>query len=190
MQKIKTKKNERNNEFKEKYLLLPVQEFLMKSYEICTPNKYGQLFPKKILKDCGSMIGEMSPLLDRGDLHIRREIFFEAKISYKGLKGKYNIVNIRPWQKLDYYILCFVDIEDNFNPKFYCVPHDAIINNSKINLNGMNNTKEINKHNTYVGMRTTIDSLDIEWVFKEHNLLKTTSYKSLLSFIKSKSKNK
>lgn len=190
MQKTKKAQEKINNIFKEKDFLLPIQEFLMKSYETCTPNKYGYLFPKKIFKDCMGKINEMSPLLDRGDLHIRRELFFEAKISYRGLTGKYNIVNIRPWQKLDYYVLCFVDTQDNFKPRFYCVPKDAVTDNSKINLNGMNNTKEINKHNKYVGMRTTIDSLDIEWVFKEHNLLKSTSYKSLMSFINLKFKNK
>ena len=163
---------------------LPMEDFLMEIYNNCTPNKYGQVIPKKIVHDLSSKIRELSPLLDRGDLHINYKIYFEAKISFRNMNGKYSITNIRSWQKLDYYILCFIDTEDNFTPYFFCVPPKAIVENPAIRLNGMNNSSKINAQNTYVGKRTAIAQDDIFWLFKKHSVLKGTTYKHLLSFIK------
>ena len=73
---------------------LPIWEFLMESYELCTPSKYGQVFVKKIVRDSNGKISEMSSKLDRGDLHINLKKFFEVKISYKNINGKYSITNI------------------------------------------------------------------------------------------------
>jgi hypothetical protein len=49
----------------------------------------------------------------------------------------------------------------------------------------MNNQSELNSYNLYVGMRTTVAPENIDWLFKEHNMLKGSSYRNLLSFIKS-----
>jgi hypothetical protein len=181
--KTVTQTKDIRNKLSEKTFNLPIWEFLMKCYETCTPNKYGQVFPKKLSLDTKGKVIELSPTLDRGDLHINYKLYFEGKISYKGLKGKYNITNIRPWQKLNYFILCFIDTDNKFQPEFYCVPKWVVVDNPELNLTGMNNANNINQFNTYVGMRVTIKSEDIEWLFKKHSVLKDTSYKSLLRFI-------
>lgn len=185
----KTKKTkEKRNILSQKTISLPIWEFLLECYNNCTPNKYGQVFVKKVILDSKGVIKELSPSLDRGDLHVNFKKYLEGKISYKNMNGKYSITNIRPWQLLDYFILCFVDTEDDFKPYFYCVPKDVITNNPCIHLNGMNNPSKINQYNRYVGMRTSIGGDDLEWLFKKHNVLKGTTYKHFLTFIKTKLK--
>lgn len=186
MSKLENFKKKRNV-ITEKTLSLPVGEFLEYCYQNCTPSKYGQVFPKKIIKDSNYKITELSPTLDRGDLHINLKVYFENKISIMNMNGKYSITNIRGWQKLDYFLLCFVD---NRSPKklipyFYCVPKKIITENSHLTLTPMNNSSSRNEHNMYVGMRTSINHDDLNWLFKKHNVLKGTSYKHLLSFINS-----
>ena len=173
------------NKITEKTLNLPIEEFLQKCYQDCTPGKYGQVFPKKIINDNHQKIKDVPSTLDRGDLHINYKQFFEAKISFKNKNGKYSITNIRPWQKLNYFILCFVDADNNCKPSFYCIPKNILTDNPQIHLTGMNNSKSINSYNTYVGMRTSINEYDLSWLFKEHNVLKGTTYKHLTSFINS-----
>jgi len=176
------KKNRNNislNTFK-----LPIWDFLIECYTTCTPNKYGQVFPKKISFDSHYRVKELSSDMDRGDLHSNYKTFFEGKISFKNKNGNYSITNIRSWQELDYFILCFVNTENNLTPKFYCVPKDVVTNNPFIKLTGMNNKKNINEHNRYVGMRASISQSDIDVIFKRANVLKGTNYKNLLTFIK------
>lgn len=168
---------------------LPMDDFLMKSYNVCTPNKYGDLFSKKVIHDSKNIIKELSPTLDRGDCHIKYQTYFECKVSFRNKSGKYSITNIRNWQKFDYFILCFVDTFDNFKSHFYCVSKETITGNPCINLNAMNNTNEINLKNTYVGMRTNINEIDLDWLFKSKSELKGTTYKHLQNFIKQKYKS-
>ena len=174
----------KRNVVTEKTFDLPINEFLDYCYQNCTPSKYGQVLPKKIIRDSNYKITELSPTLDRGDLHINLKIFLENKISIMNMNGKYSITNIRGWQDLDYFLLCFVDNRSNtMIPYFYCVPKKVITNNSHITLTPMNNSFSRNLHNTYVGMRTSISHDDLNWLFKKHSVLKGTSYKHLLSFI-------
>jgi hypothetical protein len=99
--------------------------------------------------------------------------------------GKYNLTNLRDWQKLNYFILCFVDTQDNFKPHFYCIPQTTMFDNPCISLTAMNNTASANRYNKNVGTRTTVNAEDLNWLFKKDNVLKGTSYKHLTSFIKS-----
>ena len=115
---VKNKQKKRNI-ITDADLKLKMSEFILKIYDVCTPNKYGNVFPEKIIHDVGPRLKKMSPKLDRGDLHINYKKFFEVKISYKNIGEKYSITNIRDWQDLNYFILCFVD--ENFKPKYYCI---------------------------------------------------------------------
>jgi hypothetical protein len=182
------KTKERRNKITEKIFALPIEEFLMECYDRCTPNMYGNAFPKKIVSDSNGKIRELSPTLDRGDLHLAYRLYFEGKISYKNISGKYSLTNLRVWQDLDYYIMCFVDTENNFTPHFYCVPPKAIFENPHIHHTGMNNSMNINKHNVFVPTRVTINSDDLNWLFKKYSVLKGTTYKHLMSFINSQYK--
>lgn len=176
------KKQKIRNILTEKDYKMCMEDFIMRIYEICTPNKYGESFPDKLVIDMGPKLKKMPRSMDRGDLHVNYKCFMEVKISYIDLKGSYSITNIRDWQLLDYFILCFVD--GGFNPSFYCVPKKLITDNHNIKLTGMNNSKNINLSNKYVGKRTTINSENIKWLFKTKNVLGGTKYKHLSIFIK------
>lgn len=184
LNKVKKVSNKRNVVTTKTYDI-PMEKFLMEIYDNCTPSVYGDLFPKKILHDMNGKIRNISPKLDRGDIHINYKVYFEGKISYRGKSGKYNITNLRGWQKFNYFILCFVDTQDNFKSHFYCVPQTTIFDNPCISLTAMNNTAGANKYNKNVGTRTTVNCEDLNWLFKKDNVLKGTSYKHLTSFIKS-----
>lgn len=177
------KKRDKRNILTNKDFQLPMDDFILKIYNVCTPNKYGDSFPLKIQHDIGVKLKKMPRTMDRGDLHINYKKFLEAKISYLDLKGNYSITNIRDWQDLDYFILCFVD--SNFKASFYCVPKKVVTDNPKLSLTGMNNSKKINSYNTYVGKRTSFDSVDTDWLFKKKSVLKGTTYKDLVTFLNS-----
>jgi len=178
-----TKSSTTRNKITNKTFNLPMDEFLIEIYNNCTPSKYGQVIPKKIVNDMQGKIKELPSTLDRGDLHINYKLFFEGKISFRNMNGKYSITNIRTWQKLNYFLLCFVDT--NMEPHYYCVPKNTITDNPHITLSAMNNPKSRNEHNKYVGMRTSISHDNLDWLFKKENVLKGTSYKHVLSFINS-----
>lgn len=160
-----------------------MSDFILKIYLNCTPNKYGEAFQTKLKHTVGTSLKSLPTVGDRGDLHIRLKKFLEAKISYSGLSNVFSINNIRDWQKIDYYILCFVN--ENFKASYYCVSNDVIINNPDIKLTGMNNTASANKHNKNVGKKATIKPSDVKRLFEKHNLLSGTSYNHLIKFIKS-----
>ena len=163
---------------------LPMEDFLLRCYEVCTPGKYGALFPKKIILDNQGIVQELSTSLNRGDCHINYKWYYENKISYRNKSGKYSITNIRPWQDFDFFILCFVDIENGFKARFYVIPKETITDNDRIQLTGMNNDSKTNSKNKFVGMRAAIEPFDLQWLFKKTNLLKGTSYKNLQAFLK------
>ena len=186
-QKLLAKSNQRKkvqNNISSKDMNLPMEDFLLKCYEVCTPNKYGALFPKKIILDNHGIVQDMSSTLGRGDCHINYDWYYECKISYRNQNGKYSITNIRPWQNFNFFILCFVDIENGFKARFYVIPKEIITDNDRIQLTGMNNDKKINSKNKFVGMRASIEPFDLQWLFKKSNQLRGTSYKNLQAFLK------
>lgn len=159
-----------------------IGEFLKEIYDSCTPSVYGDQLPKKIVWDTFGQLKFVPSCLSRGDLHKNYDKFFEVKISYTSKSESYNITHIRPWQDFDYYLLCFVDLDtEKYN--FYCVNKDVIANNPVMTLSEMNNPKELNAFNKFVGMRMTIRLDEVDWKIGKHNLLESTDYNSLLKFI-------
>jgi hypothetical protein len=185
--KVKAVKRTRNV-FTEEMFDLPIKDFLMECYDRCSPSKYGLIFPKKLKRDLRDGISILPNKIERGDLHVRYKTFFEVKISFRNHNGKFSITHIRSWQKFDYYIICFVDTEKDFSPKFYCVPKDVVTNNPKLSLSAMNNTQRINRYNSYVDWRTSFNCDDVEWIFEKENVLSGTKYTNLIKFIKSLNK--
>ena len=163
---------------------LKISDFILKIHNVCAPCTYGKLLPKKIQYDSGPFLRSTDKdlLSNRGDLHINKKVFFEVKTSIINKDGKYSITNIRGWQEFNYFILCFVDMD--FTASFFCVPKKSVTDNPHLKLNAMNDTEEINKQNTYVGKRVSFHSYDLNYIFKKHNVLKGTSYKHLLVFLK------
>jgi hypothetical protein len=144
------------------------------------PATYGPKIQNKIIRELKAIV--VSSDKERGDF--RKNItFFEVKCSFLSKGVSYSITNIRNWHNFDYYVLCFIDVTNNFTPNFYVIKKDDI-NNFK--LRGMNGTVESNTVNQNVGMRVAIqiDSPDME-LLKSLNLLKDNSFESLYKFVDS-----
>lgn len=120
----------------------------------------------------------------RGDI-VFNNIFYEQKVSYlSNVNNSWSLTHLRPWQKFNYYIICLVDCEENFNVDFYVIDKMTI---NKFNLTAMNGTLSSNHNNSNVEMRTSIvKNSEAHSVLKKNNKLKNTSFESLKSFILSK----
>jgi len=73
--------------------------------------------------------------------------FGEIKTSYLSPSSlTYNIKNLRPWQDIDMYIICFVDCINNFTPEYYVVNPKTLYDNFTLTAtNGMKKNNEGNK---------------------------------------------
>ena len=171
------------NEFCEQDYEMGMDEFICHISSFI-PCKYGSVFAKKVYHDSKNVMVGVSSNEDRGDCRIGKHKYAELKISFINSGGKkYSIRNIRPWQNFDYFILCFVD--NNFEARYYCVNKEVITNNGAIKLGYMNGTAESNRNNDKVGLAATVNHMELNWHFKNRNLLGGTSYRHLLKFIAS-----
>lgn len=110
--------------------------------------------------------------------------FFEVKISYLGKNDTYTVRNIRPYQNFEYYILCFVNCENNFKPTFLVVNKSVITDGSVFTLTPMNGTKNANKDNTDIGYGISFKRDSWKDLYLEgKNLMKGTTYQDLTNFL-------
>jgi hypothetical protein len=108
--------------------------------------------------------------------------YFEIKTSYLTQKGdSYNITHIRQWQNINYYLLCFIDCDNDFTPHFYVLNKNVM---GMMKLNYMNGTPSSNMDNLRVEMRATVkvDAHNHKIIVK-HNVLKDTTFDSLCEFV-------
>jgi len=167
---------------------LPMKDFIPCIYYNCSPNLYGVRFAKKILKESKGFLTETNQSMDNGDFMFFDDTtktykYGEIKISYKGINGKYRVTNIRDHQRLDYFILCFVDTENDFKPKYYVVPKEHVTNGTFFKLSAMNGTFIANMNNEVVPKSMTVSEDDVDWYFSQKNLLNGNTYSKLKSFI-------
>lgn len=180
--KMARNKRDMRNTIRENEYYLPIEDFLMISYTRCEPNVYGNRFVKKLMVDLPELC-IVPKKMDLGDVTISNKKYFECKISY-GDKSGYNLRNIRSYQNFDYFIICFVDSYNDFKPKFYCVEKWVITDNSEISICNMHGTINANKKNTNILKSVTIRKEDVTYILGNNNLLKGTTYKNLLAFLK------
>jgi hypothetical protein len=144
------------------------------------PASYGPLIQNKVIHDLKA-IGVKSDE-ERGDFR-KNKTYFEFKTSFLSKGISYSITNIRKWHNFDYYVLCFIDVENNFTPNFYVITKSGI---DTFSQRGMNGTVESNMSNTNIGMSVTFNVKSKEFEqFKSMNLLKDTSFDSLFEFVDS-----
>ena len=144
------------------------------------PAKYGPLIENKIIHELKAK--KVKSDKEKGDFR-KDKTFFEFKCSFLSKGKSYSITNIRDWHNFNYYVLCFIDVKNNFTPNFYVINKKDILNFS---LRGMNGTVDSNTKNTNVGMRVTIQigSKEMEKL-NDMNLLKDKSFDSLNDFVSS-----
>lgn len=159
---------------------LSVEDFVCQCYVKLAPNSYGTSIQERLRQELN--VSRVSASLGMGDFEFARK-FFELKVSFLSSKtNTYCITHIRQWQRFNYYLLCFVDCEDNFRPNYYLLDKHVV---HKMRLGYMNGTPEANSDNHNVELRITIknNSEDMR-IIKKFNLLKDTSLSSLKKFMK------
>lgn len=160
---------------------LSFHDFVCQCYVKLTPNSYGTHIEEKLIMDL--RLEKISASENRGDFAWCYK-YFEFKVSFLSNKtDSYSITHIRPWQNLDYYVLCFVDCSINFTPNFYVVDKSVI---GKLKSGYMNGTPQSNQNNTNIELRATVkvDSDNMSLI-KNSNLLNGTSLESLREFFTS-----
>jgi hypothetical protein len=160
---------------------LPLEDFICQCYVKLTPNNYGTRVQERLRRELN--VNRVSQRLGMGDFEICRK-YFEVKVSYLSSKeDSYYLLHLRPWQRFNYYLLCFVDCENDFKPNFYVIDKHVI---HKFKLNNMHGTADANSDNHNVELRISIENnSDSMRILKRSNLLKDTSLQSLKSFIRS-----
>ena len=153
-------------------------DYILDCYTILNPCSYGARIQKYV---CNRMkLKIVTPRLNVGDFKYK-DTFGEFKVTYLGQGLEYHITHIRQWQKFKYYLIMFIDCENDFTPEFYFIPKNII---NKFKLSNMVGTKEANEDNHNVDLRTTIKKGSKEHkMLAKHNLLKGTSMDDLMMFV-------
>lgn len=185
--KIALKKRKTHNTITPSEMNLEMEDFIPCIYNKCSPNYYGLVFSQKIIKESNEFLKTTPHSMDNGDFYfydfdLKKTFFGEIKISYKGKNGNYRITNIRDHQKFDFFVLCFVDTEKNFIPRYYIVPKKSVTNSGFFYLTPMNGTKVANMNNEVVPKSTSVKESDCDWYFKKHTLLKGDTFSDLKQF--------
>jgi hypothetical protein len=110
--------------------------------------------------------------------------YIETKMSYLNKSNGYSIKHIRPYQEFNYYLLCFVDCDDNFKANYFMVNKEVITANYEIAISIMNGTKKINEKNGNKIYSATIKKNSRAYnSLLNNNLLSGTDYFHLSEFI-------
>jgi hypothetical protein len=162
---------------------LSLEDFICSSYVNSPPCSYGTNIAERLRKELNETltVDRVSPSLNLGDYKVLSK-YFEVKVSFLSSRNNsYNITHIRQWQRFNYYLICFIDCENNFTPNYYVIDKHII---NKFRLTPMNGTPLSNSGNFNIEMRTTVknNSEQIR-ILKNSNLLRDTSLQSLKSFL-------
>ena len=169
------------NKFKKsKYIDISqnIIDYICECYVNLNPCSYGsriQNYVCNLLK-----LKVINSKLNAGDFKYK-DTFGEFKMTYLGQDLNYHITHIRQWQKFKYYLIMFIDCENEFTPEFYFIPKNIL---NKFKLGNMVGTKEANEDNHNVDLRVNVKKGSAEHkLLAKHNLLKGTSFNDLQEFI-------
>lgn len=177
-------------------ILLPhmsLEDYVILLYNECTPSQYGTLFEKRLVKEIEkyTLVSHIDKRYESGDIMIKypyhgRCVYttFEIKFTYKTRKGKFNIKNVRIYNKFDYLILGVCDPYNNFSIEYYCIKREDL---EDIGLSIMNGTKRTNKDNKNICYGTSITTYGIKhFKLSMKSILDGDSINSLLKFMSDK----
>jgi len=98
--------------------------FLKILHGYITPQSYGTRIQNRLLVEYG--LKKVPSSRDKGDAKNENEKHGEIKISYKDVDNKFHFVQIRPYQKCDFYFLFSIDPDDNYNSYTFIILGDKI----------------------------------------------------------------
>jgi hypothetical protein len=175
----------RRNASKEVDYTLPLIEFISWCYAYLTPASYGTQLQKYICHILLNLV-EMDKELALGDFSLGKQSG-EFKSTYLSKDNNYSLTHLRQWQSFSYYIFCFIDCDNDFEPEFYFITKEDL---SKFKLDNMSGTKKENKNQNNREKRLSIRKNSIKHKeLKAYNLLGGTSYDDLKKYIDNYLKN-
>lgn len=135
-------------------------EFLLHC-ALLNPQSYGAIIERKF-RDVNKL-KKIPANKNKGDAFNPRDgKNYEIKASYSGNDGSYNLVQIRPWQNVDYYIL-LIDIKDEkVIKKLFVLTHEEMLNEVELLGGTAHGTTSIITEDVHVEKRITLVQKDIE----------------------------
>lgn len=115
----------------------------------------------------------ISSSLGRGDGYdTATNKYYEYKISTSNKDNKINAVQLRPWQKIDFYLLGYIDEKNFNNSRLYLLTHQQLIDEcNSMNVGAMHGTAIANQQNQNVelALRLPIDNNNLNFQRFEKN---------------------
>lgn len=162
----------------------PLNQFYAYCHQFMNPNEYGAHSERRIMNDLG--LERCTRNIDAKAYTGRynKEVKVEIKTSYKGLNGLYSVRNLRLWQDVNFYLLCLIDPDNNYEPRFMLLTKEDMYYRLRLNrMNSDNVTKEASSINTIekVGMGAQINEEKVNKLMK-HNFLRGDSFEDVKRF--------
>ena len=135
---------------------MPLKEFI-KHMSLLNPQSYGSRIEKRIIRD--SQNHKVSSSHGRGDMVSDGDSYYEIKNSIvTGGNNSLNIVQVRLWQDVDYYLCIAYDLRDleNFTSYIFLLTHEEMKKQCSYQANAAHGTGLANKDNLNVEMRFSI----------------------------------
>jgi hypothetical protein len=152
-------------------------EFIIDCYLNLTPQSYGAQINNEIIKRTG--MKKVKSNEDKGDCKIN-EKYSEIKISYLSTSINWNLIQLRPHQKFEYYIFMLVDNINNYNIIFIVIYKEDV---NKFNIRAIHGTKKANENNVNIEYKLVINHNSNEYKqLLELNLLKENSLQGIVDF--------
>ena len=148
--------NEVNDIHNEDLMKLNEKEFI-KKVSLLSPQSYGLKIEKYINKELNSNL--VMAAKNRGDLNLKGR-YIEVKSSIITKRNPFlNMVQIRLYQDLDYYLCCAFDVRDIYNYKshYFLLTHDQMENEMKIvSSSNAHGTKDSIKNHENIELRYSL----------------------------------
>jgi len=143
---------------------LTFDNFLAACYVKCTPQSYGPKIEKRIIQDfkfdkIPSRKGEGDLLVttstDFSNYNFKENETIELKSSYLSSDGSWNFIQLRPYEKFDYYLFLLIDPLNGCDYE-YILLNKEDVNDSNFKLNSIHGTKESNKENKNIEYKLNV----------------------------------
>jgi hypothetical protein len=149
---------------------LPIKLFLKLMHCFFSPQSYGTRIQNRFICDFG--LKSVPAKKDKGDVKNKNNKHGELKCSYRSTENKFSFVQIRPYQKCDFYLFTAIDNLDDYKEYHLCILKkdiDDVLKRLKAtNCHGVSENK---KDTTRNELRFSVDTNCENWNFLIKNFL-------------------
>lgn len=167
----------------------PEKEFI-KNLSILNPQSYGSRIERRVKNKLGEACKKIKSSENRGDLYFEDK-FIEVKSSIITKQNNFlNLVQIRLYQDLDYYLCCAFDLRElnDYKSYLFLLTHDEMIEEmKKVSSTNAHGTLESLENNENIELRYSLLIDETNDVFKRWtNKYKKDNYDDIIKKIKEK----